>query len=109
MRLVDIWDGKEFRRVPEDEAKQLEKEDKAQLMTGFIGGLDLKYRHQFTGYQTREMRAQEPTVAVEVQEPTTEADDWEAYKDAYKEATGAKRASKKAVIEWMEENGITAE
>lgn len=61
MAEVTTWDGEEFAQMDEKEARKLEKEDKVQILSdGFVSGLDLKYRHEFTGYQTREMRAAAP-------------------------------------------------
>ena len=55
-----IWDGEEFHHVTRDEADKLEKADKCQILSdGFIDGLALKYRRDFTGYKTREMRAED--------------------------------------------------
>jgi len=54
-----IWDGLAYRQVSAEEATRLVAEDKAQDLTGKLhSALDLKFRHQFTGYQTREIRAE---------------------------------------------------
>ena len=96
-----LWDGEKFfieqdkekamKLIANGEAQDVSRED----------GLSLKYRHQFPQYKTREMRA----------EPVADADsandvDWEAHKEDYKAATGASRASKAKVIEWMESEGL---
>lgn len=61
MSFVTVWDGKEFHQVSEKEAEKLEKEDKVQVIrTGFVDGTWYKTRAQFTGYNTREMRAAPP-------------------------------------------------
>lgn len=55
---VLIWDGIEFSNVARSKAETMEKEHKCQILTdGFVDGLALKYRHEFKGYATREMRA----------------------------------------------------
>lgn len=65
MRMVTTWDGVQFDRMSEDAAKKLEAEDKIQILDApQIDGLAMKTRRQFTGYKTREMRAEkrpEPT------------------------------------------------
>lgn len=61
MEDVLIWDGEEFKTVDRETADSLKKSDKAQILSdGFIDGMSLKYRSQFTGYKTREMRAERP-------------------------------------------------
>ena len=100
-----IWDGVAFVDVPRAEAEKLIAEDKAQDVSK-EDGLSLKYRHQFTGYMTREMRAEAPIapVAEEIEEPETFH--WEDHREEYKKATGAKRVSEKAVIQWAKEEGL---
>ena len=100
-----IWDGVAFVDVPRAEAEKLIAEDKAQDVSK-EDGLSLQYRHQFTGYMTREMRAEAPIapVAEEIEEPSTFH--WEDHREAYKAATGARRASEKAVIQWAKEEGL---
>ena len=108
-----IWDGVAFVDVPRAEAEKLIAEDKAQDVSK-EDGLSLKYRHQFTGYITREMRAEAPIapVAEEVEivqeevEATAPPFNWEDHREAYKAATGARRASEKAVIQWAKEEGL---
>jgi outer membrane biosynthesis protein TonB len=59
--IVTTWDGEEFDQKPEDEAVALEKAGKVQILRdGFIDGLGLKYRHEFDGYKTRELKAAAP-------------------------------------------------
>ena len=58
-KIVTIWDGEQFVHVDQATAKKLVKQDKAQILNdGFVSGDSLKYRHQFTGYKTRELRAE---------------------------------------------------
>ena len=97
---VMIWDGLQFSHVSKEEAERLVKEDKAEIC---VGG-DLKYRHQFTGYMTRELRADPVVEVVEAAPPP--APDWEDYKDEAKKALGLKRIGKEKVLEWMAENGL---
>ena len=56
MTIDTIWDGNDFLQVERSEAKRLVKQDKAQLMGGVIDGTELKYRHEFKGYQTSVVR-----------------------------------------------------
>ena len=124
MGHVTIWDGNEIRVEQEDVAKDLIAKDMAQDMA-VEDGLSLKYRHQFTGYKTRELRAEVPPTPV-VSTPDIpqagEADksedvevvgagveaalNWEDYKSKYRKATGSKRATRAAVEAWMSEQGI---
>lgn len=95
-----IWDGLQFSHVSKDEAERLVKENKAEICVG----QDLKYRHQFTGYLTREMRSADP---VEISEPAPAKElDWKDYKDEAKKALGLKRITKAQVEEWMTDNGL---
>lgn len=73
-RIATTWDGVAFGQMPQSEAEKLEKEDKVQVLRdGFIDGLSLKYRHQFTGYKTRELRAEKPEPkAAPAEEPEAE-------------------------------------
>ena len=58
MDEVLIWDGAEFRNVSRKNAMALVEVDKAQILSdGLIDGLSLKYRHEFGGYKTRQMKA----------------------------------------------------
>jgi hypothetical protein len=61
--FATIWDGINFRQVPPQEAEELEAADKCQNLTKkFYSGTELKFRRQFTGYKTRELRAEIPPV-----------------------------------------------
>ena len=121
MSEVTIWDGEEIRQVPDSEAKELIAKDMAQDMAK-EDGLSLKFRKDFTGYKTRELRAETPptpvtlTAAPEQSEviaasssgdgqPSDAGDEaalnWEDFKEEYKTATGKKRATKAAVEAWM--------
>ena len=99
MKLV--WDGERFFETDDETAAKMVAQDKGEICRG----QGLKYRHQFTGYLTREMRAEAPIVpAAEIIEEASF--DWNDHKEAYKKATGAKRASEKAVTEWAIDQGI---
>lgn len=108
--IENIWDGEEFRQVTAEEAKRLVKEDKAQIMDGTVFGNELKYRHQFTGYHTREMRAEQPPVRVQPAPPEPEGKveqpDWRSYKAKAKKALGKDRVTKAQVEGWMKSEGI---
>ena len=56
--MVVIWNGEEFVQVSEAQAEAMAKADKAQILDGTVDGLALKTRKQFTGYKTREIRAE---------------------------------------------------
>ena len=105
--IVTIWDGIAYREVTKSEAKSLVREDKAEILIGNA----LKYRHQFTGYMTRELRAETvsplPSVSLETPQKEEAVLNWEDYKDRYKTATSKKRATKAAVELWMSEEGIS--
>ena len=113
--MPTMWDGHKFFQADEETASQLVKEDKAEICVGNA----LKYRHQFSGYQTREMRAEPKLTEVgqrvlddicsepEVIEPEVkEAPKWQDYKTEAKKKLGLKRISEKQVKEWMRDNGI---
>lgn len=56
-----IWDGISARAVSPEEAKELVEKDMAQnLTTSTLAGHQFKRRKDFTGYKTRELRADEP-------------------------------------------------
>lgn len=58
MGIVTTWDGDIFDQMEEEDALKLEKADKLQIIRdGCVDGLSLKHRADFTGYQTREVRA----------------------------------------------------
>ena len=58
IRYVTIWDGIQYLQVPEDEGARLVEKDMAQIMP--VGGTEMKFRKDFTGYRTREVRAADP-------------------------------------------------
>ena len=63
-RIVTIWDGIQYRRVGIDEANRLVEADMAQLCDKAQSDMrDRKFRRDFTGYKTREVRAEKPEVA----------------------------------------------
>ena len=97
--MLPMWDGIEMFEATEEEALKLVQEDKAEIMIGNA----LKYRHEFTGYQTRELRAEPKAPVVEKED---KAANWEDYKAEAKKKLGLKRVTKKQVIDWMKDNGI---
>jgi hypothetical protein len=64
---TNIWDGQAIRTVPEKEAKKLIKEDKAEPFN--VSMPVYRTRAQFTGYQTREMKADESPVVAKESKP----------------------------------------
>ena len=89
MRSVSIWDGVAFKDVPEDEAADMVKNDRAQYT--HLAYSHLKFRSQFTGYQTREMRAEAPAPVVAapvVAAPEVEELDWKSYRKKAGKAIG---------------------
>jgi len=57
--MMKIWDGNAFREVSDKVGRQLVKEDKAQEIDQVLrDGEMYKFRAEFTGYKTREMRAE---------------------------------------------------
>lgn len=54
-----IWDGNDFQIVPEEVAKKLVKEDKAQFAEG-LQGTQLKFREEFSGYSNKVMTTGTP-------------------------------------------------
>ena len=115
--MTILWDGEKFfhetdtkkaqKMIAEGKAQDASKED----------GFSLKYKHQFKVtstqpvYTTREMRA-EPAPAAMPPEPAVQAQsapeteiDWESHREDFKAATGALRARKDSVIEWMKSEG----
>ena len=90
-----LWDGEKFFDEPDKaKAKKLIEKGEAQDVSR-EDGLSLKYRHQFPQYKTRELRAEAP-----VEKPAAKVN-WEDHKDEYKADTGAKRATKDAVLAWL--------
>ena len=105
MSEVSIWTGDEFLMVSEKEAEELVKNDKAQYT--HLDFSHLKHRHEFTGYVTREMRADRPIAAapvVEIKpEPKKEAKSWRQYRKEVGQAIGkpATKVTKKEVEEYL--------
>lgn len=88
MSDVTIWDGEEFHHVPRKEAEALVKADKAQILSdGLVDGLSMKYRHEFTGYKTRELRPK-PAAAAPA---AVEADESKPKKTGRKKKASKKR------------------
>lgn len=129
-----IWDGTKFYHEPDNEkGREMISRGLAQD-AGKEDGFSLAYDYQFPlkggaapMYQTRELRAKEPLSfndkenlsfgdteaapeAVETvcspSEPEPKELDWEDFKSQYKKATGAIRARKESVIEWMSSEGL---
>ena len=101
--MATIWDGEDFVKVTKKEARRLVKEDKAQDLTeGFIGGAELKFRHEFTGYTTREIRAEVQPVPVQVK-PLKPAD-WKDFKAAAAKELGKpfNKTTKADTLKFME-------
>lgn len=98
-----IWDGLKFRHVPPQEAEELEAADKCQNLTKkFYSGTELKFRRQFTGYKTRELRAEE-RVAVAPPTPTL-TQNWQAHRKAAAAHLGKpfNKTTKEDTISYME-------
>jgi len=108
-RVVTIWDGKQYRQVSEKEGERLVEKDMAQIMSrGLIGGTEMKHRRDFTGYQTREIRAKEPVMPenttekeVEISKPKV---DWKAHREAAAESLDkpVNKTTKAQTLEYME-------
>ena len=62
---MKIWNGNEFLEVSDKEGKALVKADKAQEIDEVLSGRSnngaYKFRAEFSGYKTREMKAQKRT------------------------------------------------
>lgn len=116
--MTILWDGEKFfhetdtkkaqKMIADGKAQDASKED----------GFSLKYKHQFKVtsaqpvYTTREMRADPAPVVEKPAAPVAQAQsapdpeiDWESHRDDFKAATGALRARKDSVIEWMKSEG----
>lgn len=115
--MTILWDGEKFfHELDTAKAKKMIEEGRAQDASK-EDGFSLKYKHQFSVYTTREMRAEppksdpKPVVPDAPVEPTVEATapapeiDWESHREDFKAATGALRARKDSVIEWMKSEG----
>ena len=119
-RFVTIWDGVQYRQVSPQEADRLVGKDMAQKMP--IDGTAMKFRKDFTGYRTREVRAQPnpiPTPAM-VEPPaqpkaqTTEAPvsvstNWLAHRKAAAKSLGQtmKETTKAQTLTYMEQGLAT--
>ena len=109
-RHLTVWDGLAYRTVPEAEARKLVKQDKAQICP--VGGTEMKFRKQFTGYKTRELRADPTPVEAPVEKveapdkPKKKEHDWRDYrKQAAKHYKQSFKATKmKQVLSYMEKH-----
>lgn len=113
VNFATIWDGIEYRQTSQEEADQLEREDKCQIVSKHIfSATELKFREQFTGYKTRELRAEVPVLPkVEKPylpkdlDPIASVEDWKNYKEA---AAGfldkpINKVTKAQVLNYMEQ------
>ena len=100
--MKTMWEGHKFFEAEDETAACLVKEDKAEICVGN----DLKYRHQFTGYLTREMRSAAPVEISEPEPAPVKEIDWKKYKAEAKKKLGLKRITEAQVKEWMAENGL---
>lgn len=101
MQKTLIWDGRNFRHVAGEEADQLVNEDKAQNLS-VRPRPKLKFRREFTGYLTRELRADTPA---------TPAADWKDHKKAAADFLGKPypKVTKADTLEYMEKHlGLAA-
>ena len=120
-----IWDGIKFSHEPDNEKANALIDRGLAQNAGKEDGLSLAYAHQFPlksqvspmTYETREIRAEKPSyfgskaevvepIADKVEDASCSEADWEDYKEQYKESTGAMRARKESVIEWMHSEGL---
>lgn len=94
-KMKTVWDGVSFLEVSEDEAEKLVKEDKAQLIFPTIGGNELKFRKQFTGYEEKAEAMQSAPLK-----------DWKSYKKVVAELNDIKvtKVTKSMVEEYLEDN-----
>ena len=106
-----VWDGEEYVVVTEEEAEKLEAEGKVQRVEQrHYSGHEMKTRAEFTGYKTREMRAEvnppksTPTPTPKGVEDEEKADDWKKHRVAagkyLGKATG--KVTKKETLEYMD-------
>jgi crotonobetainyl-CoA:carnitine CoA-transferase CaiB-like acyl-CoA transferase len=119
--MTILWDGEKFfHELDTAKAQKMVEEGRAQNAAK-EDGFSLKYKHQFSNYTTRELRAETkpaPAPPAEVQAPPKPIEepqaamsapapevDWEAHREDFKAATGALRARKDSVIEWMKSEG----
>jgi hypothetical protein len=111
--FATIWDGLAYRQVSHAEAEKLEKEDKCQNLSGKMhSATELKFRKDFTGYLTREVRAKviPPSVttippAKVVGAPVT-LDDWAKYRKKAAKLLGKpyNKTTKAETIAYMEKH-----
>ena len=111
-KVVTIWDGIQYRQVSPEEAARLVKKDMAQICP--VGGTEMKFRRDFTGYQTREVRAEfrpapikEPEAKpVMKPEPEKEVVDWKDYRTAAAKVLDkpVNKTTKAQTLEYMEQN-----
>ena len=114
-RTLTIWDGIQYLVMPEEEARQMVKDDKGQICP--VGGTAMKFRKQFTGYMTREMRADvpkepaPPRIKPEPEPkakpaPKPKAKPWTHYKKAAARYHGktVKKTNKADVLAYMEKH-----
>ena len=87
MSMKIIWDGLNFLQVTIEEAKRLIAEDKAEDET-IHGNSHFRYRHQFTGYKTREMRAEKPIAPAPEEDKEVDLTEWRSYRKEVGEAIG---------------------
>lgn len=115
--MTILWDGEKFFHETDTKKAQKMIADGVAQDASKEDGFSLKYKHQFKVtstqpvYTTREMRA-EPAPADKPPEPSVQAQsapeteiDWESHREDFKAATGALRARKDSVIEWMKSEG----
>lgn len=87
-KIVTIWDGIQYRRVGQSEADRLVENDMAQICDKPQSDMrDRKFRRDFTGYKTREVRAEKA--------PEVKAPEKPAPKKAAKKKAAKKKAAKK--------------
>lgn len=120
-----LWDGIKFFHEPDGEKANALIDRGLAQNAGKEDGLSLAYAYQFPlksqvspmTYETREMRAEKPSyfgskaevadvIVDKVEAANCSEADWEDYKEQYKESTGAMRARKESVIEWMHSEGL---
>jgi hypothetical protein len=109
-----LWNGNEFFVATDEEAKKLIAEDKAEDESSH-GNSHFRYRHEFTGYHTRELRADAPIAPVpeaKTEEPDMPAQNpkdhksWRQYKKEVGQALGkpASKVTKAEVEEYLNGN-----
>ena len=109
-RVVTIWDGLAYRHATQEEAERLVREDKAQICP--VDGTRMKFRKQFTGYMTREMRAAPAPVeapVVKAKAPVKKKEKEKTWHDYRKRAAkhynqSIKATKMKQVLAYMEKH-----